>query len=179
MKIQVHLKKELTPHSWENDFMYVADMKPFLKFKFPSKQHIIETVSKKRGLPADYIIKNFSKNIDELYNKKLNEYIVRKIVDDTKFSICEFVQHKSLTINYSRLAFNEKELKFYSTLNYSDSVKNSMYQDAKWVFNYKNGISIPDKCPFTFGDKEKIDFLENIMSEMGEIEIEVNEPTDI
>jgi hypothetical protein len=74
--IKVHNRHSPGGYYWDTDGTQYKN-----KF-YVSKDDIIKSVAKKRGMTYEYVQNNFSDIIDKTYNSKLKELILRKVFDD-------------------------------------------------------------------------------------------------
>ena len=78
MKVRVRIDKQYVPTGGYP----CCDGSLFRGIFFTSKDEIVQSVAKKRGLSEEYITENFSKKIDEIFEQKLESFLKRKVFDD-------------------------------------------------------------------------------------------------
>tara|TARA_B110000285_G_C14992053_1_gene546853 strand:- start:71 stop:586 length:516 start_codon:yes stop_codon:yes gene_type:complete len=78
MKVRVRIDKQYVPTGGRD----TCDRSLFRGIFFTSKDEIVQSVAKKRGLSEEYITENFSKKIDEIFEQKLESFLKRKVFDD-------------------------------------------------------------------------------------------------
>jgi hypothetical protein len=152
--------------------------------KFPSKNQILQNVSKARGVSLEFIKNNFSHLIDSKYDKELQNYLRYFILNDISVYVSDIINYGSIQTHFgfrrNVSSYDEKKRMFNCKLNYEYSVKTAIHPNSKWVTNYKNEIGSKDytgyTSPFDIGDKKNIDFIENLLDSYQNIKIDFIEP---
>jgi hypothetical protein len=174
MRIDLNLIEIESPYGEYPTYLEV-DFKPFLKIKFPNKQKMIQQLAFKNKVSESYIKKNFKVEIDVLYQNKLIEYSKRKIVSDIKFHLANYIKPGPKETDLNFFLKYDKDLKtFIVPYSYKHNVKNFREFSIgwpKWVDNYYSNKKTDTKCPFTFGDKKKIEIIEDILKNLGIIDL--------
>lgn len=140
------------------------DSSEFQNCKFYLKNEIIDILAKKLK-KSKKEIQNQKKLINSIFEDKLNLYI-KSFISDEAYSIINDLLRPPKYISsfdcFGRIKIEKN--KIYKEINYNRSVNITFNQGAKWVANYRtNQKSKTGQDPFIFGDRSKIEFIENIL----------------
>lgn len=169
MKIYLNVfKKTEMGHTY-----YDVDNSQTKGVKYLSKEDIVAKVSELNGITASEVYSNFSTLVNQKYVENTAKYIKKKIIRDLAFSISNIVHNVPMVVEQPNVQYLKNNIRI--KLNYEQDVYNSQYKESKWIQNYLNGIKTTKGLPFEDGDKELVDYLENVILGLKDIQLIVSD----
>lgn len=155
---------------------YDIDNSQIKGVKYLRKNDIVTKVSEMNGITEDEVYSNFSSLVEQKYVENTAKYIKKKIIRDLAFSLANVVHGVPMVVQQPNVEYSKNNIRI--KLNYEADVHNSLHKESKWIQNYLNGVKTTKGLPFEDGDKELVDYLENIILGLKDIQLIVTDANE-